>query len=278
MLGLGRFLSSDPAKRSVERAWLWYTPLWGGVSGVVLASGLPERWGDVECMIYGLLLALGAVLGPIVLRPPEDRQGPVLRSTAFKMALSVVGLSFGLNYGQTPFFFDVLHMHYGFHTRWNIQNNPFFLYLVSVAYYSTYSVLCMWSFRALRHALAFSRVLAASAYVVAPLAMAFLETVTNINPYTKSLYCYDDLPLMLSFGTVCYGAAFVFALPMWLAIDEPRRVSPVIVLVWCLAALQAHRLTLDVLRAHVAPHLTQVKTGANGLGDFGTSCLVAPTP
>ncbi len=274
--GFSAYLSSHPGKRATERYWLMYTPVWGAISAVVMLGGYATRWGDLECMIYGVVLAIGAVAGPLVLRAPEERELPIHRTAAFKMCLSVVGLAFGLNYSQTPFFWDVLHMHYGFGTDINIQNNPFFLYLVSVAYFSTYAALCGIAFRAIRRfAEGRSRLLAASAYVLAPMAMALLETVLNANPFMKSLFCYDDMQLMLWFGTLSYGVAFVFALPMWMAIDEtPRELLPAgMVVVFLFAALYADVITLDVLRYNVAPHFTEVVEGANGLRDFGTSCL-----
>ena len=275
-LGLDRFLSTHPGKRATERFWLYYTPVWGAMSAVVMLGGVATRWGDVECMIYGVALALGAIVGPLVLRAPEERALPLHQTAAFKMVLSVTGLAFGLNYSQTPFFWDVLHMHYGFGVELTIQNNPVFLYLVSVAYFSTYAVLCAMAFRALRAAFAGrSRVLEKSAYVVAPMAMALLETVLNANPFMKSLFCYDDMTFMLWFGTLAYGVAFVYALPMWMANDEApgQSVSAGADVVFLFAALYADVLTLDVLRYHVAPHFTTVVEGANGLRDFGTSCL-----
>ena len=67
-------------------------------------------------MIYGVALMLGAVAGPLLIRVPEEAGVPLHRRAGFKLALSVTGLSFALNYSQTPFFFDVLHMHFGFGT------------------------------------------------------------------------------------------------------------------------------------------------------------------
>ncbi len=275
-LRLDRFLATHPGKRATERFWLLYTPVWGAISAVVMLGGFAERWGDLECMIYGVGLALGAIAGPLVFRAAEDRAVPLHQSAAFKMVLSVTGLALGLNYSQTPFFWDVLHMHYGFGATITIQNNPVFLYFVSVAYFATYAVLCAMAFRALRAALeGRGPVQRASAYVVAPMAMALLETVLNANPFMKSLFCYDDMALMLWFGTLSYGVAFVFALPMWMAIDEApgRSLRAPMVVVFLFAALYADVLTLDVLRYHVAPHFTTVVEGANGLRDFGTSCL-----
>ncbi len=274
---LGGLLAADPGKRAVERWWLIYTPVWGAISAVVMVGGLADLWGDIPCMLYGLVLFLGAVVPPIVRRPVEDRDGPWWRSTAAKMGLSITLLSFGLNYTQTPYFFDVLHMHYGFLTTWNLDRNPLFLYLVSVAYFSTYATLCLMAFRAIAGD-GTSRARRGFAFVLAPMAMAFLETALNANPFIARLFCYDDLPLMLGFGTLSYGVAFVFALPVWLAIDErPGTRLPIAhVAIGIAAALYADTLTLDALRYGVAPHLTTVVTDAPGLRDHEESCLEAP--
>ena len=113
------------------------------------------------------------------------------------------------------------------------------------------------------------------AYVIAPIAIAFLEGALNANPFTRTLFCYDDMRLVLTFGTLAYGMSFVFALPMWMAIDETpgRCVRASSVIVWLFAVVYAHMLTLDLMRYHVAPHVTTVLTGHNGLRDVGTSCL-----
>ena len=267
-------LSPHPGKAAVERYWLLYTPVWGLATAVVMLGGFAETWGDVPCMAFGLALAAGAWIGPLRACGPDEESLPVYRRAGFKLAVAVTGLAFGLNYTQTPFFFDVLHMHYGFHTTWNIRNNPAFLYLVTVAYFTTYCVLCCMAFRALRR-------WGPAAWIVAPMAVAFLETALNANPWMSSLFCYDDPQLVLTFGTVAYGAAFVLALPLWMAIDETPggpRLSLAAVLVGLGAVLYADLLLLDLLRYQVAPHLTTVIEGAVGLRDYAGSCLLPPSP
>lgn len=270
--------SPNPAKAAVERWYLLFTPVWSALMGLVMVSGLGEVWGDVELMLLGLILAAGAILPPILHREGSERTLPWWRSTAGRVGISVLLLAHGLNYTQTPFFFDVLHMHYGFRATWVIDRNPYFLYLISTAYFATYFALCTATWRALRAQS--SPVLRAGAWLLAPLAMAFIETALNANPFMTRLFCYDDLPFMLWFGTLAYGMAFVFVLPAWATLDErPDSLrAPWQPVVWTLAALYADLIALDLLRHLVAPHFTTVITDAPGLRDFATSCLVAPTP
>ncbi|MCB9663760.1 MAG: hypothetical protein H6732_06590 [Alphaproteobacteria bacterium] len=267
--------AANPAKAAVERWYLLFTPVWSAVMGLLMVTGAAQAWTDLPLMALGVALAAGAVLPPILWR--ADRSVPWWRSTAARCGLAVTLFAHGLNYTQTPFFFDVLHMHYGFQATWVIDRNPYFLYLVSTAYFATYFALCTATWRLLRAQR--SAALRAGAWVIAPLAMALLETVLNANPFMASLFCYDDLPFMLWFGTLAYGMAFVFVLPAWVALDEdPARPAatwqPV---VWTLAALYADLVALDLLQAHVAPWFTTVVPDAPGLRDFGTGCLVPPT-
>ncbi|HKO94475.1 MAG TPA: hypothetical protein VJU61_25150, partial [Polyangiaceae bacterium] len=200
-----------------------------------------------------------------------------LRDTAgFKLSLSVAVFSFALNYTQTPFFFDVLHAHFGFHSTLNIRNNPVFLYLMTVAYFSTYCVLLMSAYRLSQHLLrAAPRALRWLGAAFACCVVAGLETVLNANPFTRHLYCFDDMHFALWFGSLVYGLSLLLILPVWIGIDErPGEQRPWLhVLAFTLAAVYADSLALDLLRHHVAPALTSVHTGAVGLGDVATSCL-----
>lgn len=274
-------LSENPAKRSVERWWLLYTPVWGVSAGLVMATGLAERWGDLALLVFGVGLGVGAFVLPIVKRPDEDRDVPWYRSTAFTLAASVTTLAFGLNYTQTPFFWDVLHMHYGFSSTTLIDENPVFLYFLTIAYFATYCVLTSMALRFVLRRFASRPALGkALGYSLAPLAMAFLETALNANPFMGRLFCYDDMQLMLTFGTLSYGVAFVYALPGWAATDERPgpRVGPLLACTFTCAALYADLITLDLLRHYVAPHLTVVETDAHNLRDFGEGCFADVTP
>lgn len=269
--------AASEGKRAVEQAYLLYTPVWGASAGLVMLSGAAEAWGDLELLIFGISMMLGALIAPFLSLPASEQARPFHERTATKMVLCVVLLSFGLNYTQTPFFWEVLHMHYGFSVTWTIDQNPIFLYALTVAYFSTYVVLCTMAFRLLSTRLA-GRMGRLLAYCVAPFAMALLETLLNANPFIAKLFCYDDVGLALTFGTFSYGIAFVLMLPIWIALDEKEGVRMPLfqVAVLTLAALYVDLLLLDFLKATVAPHLTTVVEGARGLRDAGPNCLHAP--
>ncbi len=252
-----------------------YTPVWGVAAAIVMVTGVIEGWGDVACMVFGAVFGLSAVVIPVVWKPAGSSQ--TYRATALKMSLSVVILSFGLNYLQTPYFFDVLHMHYGFNTTINVENNPVFLYFLTCAYFSTYCALSLVTVRWLR-----ARGMRAAAWIVAPISMAFLETILNANPFMTRLFCYDDMALMMWFGTLSYSLSFIFVLPVWVSMDEgseggASEATPL----WKVSAqmalvLGAVVVCLILLREFVAPHFTDVVDNAVGLRDYADSCLEPP--
>lgn len=276
-------LSTDPGARTVERAWLAYTPVWGAITGAVMLGGFAERWGDGPLMTFGVVLALGALAAPWIALPRSEPERTSARAHAASMSIATVVLALGMNYFQTPYFFDVLHMRYGFHARWTLEHNPLFLYLVTIPYFATYSVLaCI----AVRFARARAPWLGGAVYAVVPFALALLETVLNANPFMTRLFCYDDLPLMLWFGTLSYGVSFVLALPVWMVLAEPARETdaswtrhvrrPVVGPLLAMALVVAlDTLVLSGARAWVAPHFTTVVQGATG-GAGG--CLAPAAP
>lgn len=268
------------SKRSVERYWLLYTLLWGAAAGVVMMSGLAERWGDVELLVFGATLGVGAVVPPALFpRDRDERARPLHDRTATKLGLSVVMFAFLMNYFTTPYFYDVLHMHYGFRVRWVIRQNPIFLYLLTVAYFATYCALLLAVARfSKRIAARLPRPVAWLPVALAPFVVAGLETALNANPFMTKLFCYDSAPFALSFGTLSYGACFCFTLPVWWLIDEdPEKPRTPIgrVVVWSAAAMFGMVVVFELLRAWVAPHLTDVQQGARGLETDPTGTCLA---
>lgn len=271
-----RLWAAHEGKRALEKLWLVYTPVWGAVCALVMVGGFAERWGDAALLALGAGIAIPALALTVWARAGEERTRSFHETASFKLALSVAVFSFALNYTQTPFFFDVLHAHFGFHSTLNVRNNPFFLYLMTVAYFSTYAVLLMMAYRASQALLTGApRLVRAGAAGAVCVLVAGLEAVLNANPFTRHLYCFDEPGFALWFGSLAYGISFMLILPVWITIDERpgQRMPWQHVLVATLAAVYADSLALDVLRYHVAPRFTTVQPNAIGLGDVATSCL-----
>ncbi len=271
-------MSLNPAKRLNERWVLLYTAVWGAVAGLVMVTGLADDWGDAPLMIFGVGLWLGVLLGGLIVTGPDPTQTRAVRRYHLKFQAWMFLFAFLGNYFGTRYFYEVLHMHYGFATRWNVNDAPLFLYFTTVPYFSTYAVLLNMGRRGtsawaresppwVRHTLT----------IPVALTVAALETALNANPFIASLFCYDDLSFTLWFGTLMYGTWFAIALPFWFPIDEaPGRETPwTHVLVGALAAFMLILCSLEVFAHVLGPLVTSVEHGAVGLQDFGSSCLEA---
>jgi len=274
-----RFMSGNPGKRATERFYLIYIPVWGIICGSVMLTDVAERWGDVQLMIFGVGLWLPVLLGPLLWRAPEDRGKRFWKLYGFKIHAWLFLFAFFGNY-ITFYFYEVLHMHYGFRTEWNVNNTPLFLYFLTVAYFSMYCVLLNIGYRFAASLLSGYASRWACSVLIIPVcfAVAALETALNANPFMKSLFCYDDMTFMLWFGTIMYGTYFIIALPFWFTIDERPGVETPWknILVGILAAFLLIMIADELFKWVIAPHFTTVVNGAVGLRDFEGSCLVPP--
>jgi hypothetical protein len=186
---------ANETKALVERAWLWYTPVWCAVTGGIMVGGWAnEAMGDAALFLFGLSMAVGLCAAPFAYRRWTKRGAATALDgrVVWAMIAANVVLSFGMNYFQTPFFFDVLHMHYGFKTTWRIERNPVFLYLLTMPYFATYTVCCCRTARLISRSVRVSW-LRRLLLCLLPFTFAFIETLTHVNPLTEQIFCYDDL-------------------------------------------------------------------------------------
>ena len=271
-----QILSRNPGKRAAERFYLAYSLVWAALSAVVMLSGAAATWGDIPFMIYGVGLWLPVLLVPLIWRAPEDKTKRFWQLYAFKMHACLFLLAFFGSY-ITFYFYQVLHMHYGFATTWNIHNVPFFLYFLTVAYFSTYYVLLFCGYRWLRSLVPARAPALVRGLMVVPvaLAVAFLETLTHATSPMKRLFCYDDVPFMLSFGTVMYSTWFAITVLLWFPIDEePGQDTPWRrIIINTLASFTLILAVSELFKWVIAPHFTTVMVNAPGLRDFASSCL-----
>lgn len=269
--------SELPGKRAAQKLYLAYTPVWGAICGVVMLGGFAERWGDGPLLALGFGLWIALVVAGFARRAPEDRGRPWYRLYHAKLSLFVALFGSLHNWFGTRHFYEVLDMHYGFHATLYWNDVPVFLYPLTAVYFTTYAALFDLAVRAtIQRGL--PRV---AAIVVSSLALAFLETGLNTNPWMRAAFCYGDLRFALTFGTVMYGSHFMLAGPLWHDIDErPGRETPLTTTVVAAFAAMMLVLTIDEVWARtVAPRFTTVVPGRVGIpGKQGPSCLVPSAP
>lgn len=264
--------SDQPGKRAAQKLYLAYTPLWGAVCCVVMLGGLAERWGDGPLLALGFGLWLPLVALGFARRAPEDRGRPWHRLYHAKLSLFVAVFAFLGNWFGTRHFYEVLDMHYGFHTSLYWNDVPVFLYPLTAVYFTTYAVLFD-----LAVAAATRRGLPrGGAVVLAALGLAFLETGLNANPWMAGTFCYGSLGFALTFGTLMYGSHFVLAGPLWSRIDEAPAGETRLAEagVWAFAAMMLVLCADEGWARLVAPRWTTVLPGRVGIpGKQGPSCL-----
>lgn len=269
--------SERPGKRAAQKLYLAYTPVWGAACGLVMLTGLADRWGDGPLLALGFGLWIALLALGFLRRAPEDAGVPVHRLYHTKLSAFVAVFAFLGNWFGTRHFYEVLDMHYGFRTSLYWNDVPVFLYPLTAVYFTTYAVL----FDLAMNLAARRRVPRPMAIVVASLALAFLETALNANPFMRAAFCYGDLPFALTFGTAMYGSHFVFAGPLWNRIDErPGEDTKVAdAAVWGFAAMMLVLCVDEVWARAVAPRLTTVVPGRVGIpGKQGPCCLDPRSP
>ena len=273
-------LSPNPDKRAAELFLLAYTPVWMAVTAVVMVGGLATHWHDAELGALGGALHAGNFVGLVVwpaLRSPQKRRLVLLlQSFGLKLHVWLVLFAYGGNWAFTRYFYEVLGMSYAFPVTVFWNNVPAFLYPMTVAYFGTYYVFVTVVLRAGRAAFpAGDRAVRATVYLLATLANAFLETALNANPFIRNLFCYEDLPFMLWFGTLMYGSYFAIAGWVWLGMAERpgATVSWAYVLGSFAACFLAMMAANELFARALAPAFIDVRWGRVGLHAVGESCL-----
>jgi cycloeucalenol cycloisomerase len=227
--------SLQAAKRRVERLHLFFTPLWTGAVGLVLLTGAFRHWGDVGLMLLGLGMALPLWAIPLF----TERERPLPARYALKATLFLTVLSFVQNYFGAPLFFRFFGMEYHFNASFRGNGSPWFLSLMTVAYFSTYFAIMQALLRLLDRRLAaveplpLRRLLRGLACAGLGCSMAFLETLFMANELLRGYFAYASKARMLSVGSLCYGTLLALALPLYARIDEdPQQPTPLGRVLW----------------------------------------------
>lgn len=205
------WLAAGPAKRAMEQRILVWSVVWIGAVIVLITTRVFSRWGDVGHLGIGLGMALPLWILPFCV----ERDRPIFERHATRFTLWVGLFSLLQCYFGSWLFFDVLGMEYHFPVTWIVNRTPAFLYLMTVAYFSTYYVVMSILWRATGKN--------PFALVVLGFAMAFAETFSMANPMLREWFLYRDKTFALTWGSVAYGTIFVLSLPFVFRLDEDKR-------------------------------------------------------
>src|SRR3989338_9017931 len=228
-----KILSSNPPKAWAEQLFLVWGFVWVACFGLIVATGVYHHCGDVGYMLIGLFVSVPYVLLPLWLEPALHTSGFRIdtfgqwcsarywvKANAWIAIFSYVG-----NYFWTHYFYHVLGASYSFPVAIHLNGVPFFLYLITHAYFCFYHSLTNMTIRACRQTACYrgsgpvARLLINVAVVFAlAVFTAFMETWTIQSvPYCS----HHDKWSMYTVGSVFYGIYFFASFPMFFRLDEP---------------------------------------------------------
>lgn len=223
-------VSSPPsaAAASYERFVLGYSPVWILAVAVVQFGGIMKSWGNLTYLLFGIGLALPLILWPLLKGTPDQDQ-PWTQRYWVRFNLWIGLFTWSGSYFVTHIFFQSLGMKYRFPTDWTFEaviggtgseTVPFFLYLMTQAYFATYHVIMARLLRAFRGWARPGRVGLALAIAVIAYVVAFAETFAMANPLLADYFEYTDRNFMLWIGSTGYAMLFIVSLPMFERIDR----------------------------------------------------------
>lgn len=277
--GAPRWFSENEEKAWTERYFLGCSVFWLLVIGFVVVSKVYEGFYDVEYMCLGLLVSVPYVLYPLIFPPPLKGGAKASKLSErywVKANLWLAVFGFIGNYFWTHYFYQVLGAGYSFPVVVQLNQVPFFLYLVTHAYFCFYHTLTnlllrrFWSshfYQGLQSCLLRCIVSSVVVFLMGYIT-AFMEafTISSV-PY----YHYPDPYRMYVFGSVFYGIYFYVSFPMFLRLDESpepkKRWTLSATFIDSLAACMAVTCLLDFWRLFIG-HVA-------GVGDLSRLPLIA---
>jgi len=212
------------SKAWAENFFLLYAGVWISIFGSVVITKAYEDWGDLGYMTLGLVLALPYVLIPLFFPGPVDRNLALTERYWVKANIWVAIFSYVGNYFYTHYFYKVLGAAYSFPVAIQLNEVPFFLYLITHAYfmgYFSFSNMLIRFLRTRRFYLRSSRTgrIVSNSILIFLMSVftAFMETFTIQSvPY----YTHESKEFMYTVGSVFYGWYFYVAFPMFFEVDE----------------------------------------------------------
>ena len=228
----GRFLCDEtlePSKASYERFCMLYTPVWIGIFGCIVVTGIYEQFTNITYLWVCGGLALPFWIVCFFPTNQSEAERPILERYSFKANVWLAVYGFVGNYWYTHYFYSVLKAAYTMPDAIRLNNVPICMFFATHFYFSSYHLFSNAMLRKicttfpktiLRDALFVSAVLVFSYFT------AFMETLTiSSYPYWE----FDDREFAYTVGSAFYGIYFIVSFPAFYffdrAIDQGRPVS-----------------------------------------------------
>ena len=266
-----KFFSSNPAKAWTEQLFLVWGFIWVFVFGMIVVTGVYHHCGDFEYMLIGLFVSVPYVLLPLWMDPALHVYPSPNATSSFdrwcssrywvKSNVWVAIFSYVGNYFWTHYFYHVLGASYSFPVQIQLNGVPFFLYLITHAYFCFYHSLTNIAIRLFRQTSFYLQCESTAAKLVANTGIVFVLSVFTAFMETWTIssvpyYSHNDKFAMYTIGSVFYGIYFFASFPMFFRLDEPVQQRPRYWTLWetivdALAACMIVTIFLDLSRLFI---------------------------
>jgi len=215
--------SNNPSKQRGEKFYLIWSIIWILFFGLVVVSGIYEKFDEFWYMILGLVVFLPAIILPLLFPGDYDSNRRILWRYTTKANVWIFILSFIGNYLWTHYFYVVLGTKYTFPSC-RLNDVPIPLILITHSYFCTYHVISNLILRRLWRSLkktdlVKSYVIVSIVIILLSWFIAFLEAFSIQQfPY----YTYPDRYSMYVYGSIFYGIYFIVSFPMFFRLDEKK--------------------------------------------------------
>lgn len=226
-----RWFSGNPDRAWAEKFFLYYSPVWMALMGMMMLTGWVSTFSDSALIIHSVLVA-----GPLLIIPAllHNRYSPQLRwynSYWFKANLYMGVFGFFGNLIGSEYFFDVLGMVYNFPNATttlsaslvghNDQPVPLIMYLYTHAYFMTYHTTAIIVLRRLLSSgIPFPPLWFVPLVIIVGYVWAWIETKAMANPLMETQFYYTNMQAMLAYGSLIYALYFLVSFPIFYFLDE----------------------------------------------------------
>lgn len=226
-----QWFSPNPDKAAAERLFLWYSPVWMALMGLMMLTGWDKTGSDSILLLHSLLVAVPILVIPAFshYRKLRTLSWSSIRSSYWFKANLYIGLfSFFGNYFGTFYFFDMLGMVYNYpNAETSLESAllfrgdnpvPLIMYFYTHAYFMTYHVTATLVLRRLGANRKFWIFLPAT-FIIGYF-WAWMETKAMANPLMATSFYYENMAAMLAYGSAIYATYFIASFPIFFGIDE----------------------------------------------------------
>jgi hypothetical protein len=278
------WLAANPGKRRTEVIYFVWFLLTIPMQIVVSRNLSWTHSNDLLLNGQAVIMALGTLLLPILLRAPEDRGRPLTDLYGFRMGIYLVIWSVLGGFVGTDPWYEVLHGHFAFNTDLNPNGVPLFMLPMTVSVFAFYTAILGTLYRVITQLLDRTRTLLVGDNLVrhtvlCALLAPLIPIVENFG-YTSDRYCFDSSAGMWTMNFLIYGAWQFAGLLFYTRWDvrpgEKEGVKTTILAGF--ATIGIIVVLMAITKNFIAPHFVDVQHGLRQINDWSADNCLGPRP